>query len=35
MFWLILFIIVITWYTIVTIIVAWKGFQNIRTMLKK
>lgn len=34
MFWFILFIIVITWYVCITFIVAWRGFQNIQTMLK-
>ena len=35
LFWKLLTITCLLWYTSVTFYVAWKGFGDIRTMLKK
>ncbi|MCB0685595.1 MAG: hypothetical protein KDC53_03690 [Saprospiraceae bacterium] len=34
-FWLIVFSLTIIWYLVVTILVAWKGFGSLRTMLNE
>ena len=35
LFWKLLTAICLVWYTSVTVYVAWRGFDDIRTMLKK